>query len=591
MHLFVLALVVLQVPSPHGIPADSAESLRRAARSAERRYENLLRSLAPTRFGSPVSRHDCDEILGRFCLMYDGGGPPKRVWEDSGRVVRARQDAVDALRLAFAALPGEFTTAGPLLRYLVEDERAEEAVSAASAFRWASADSIWGPLLEAFALHAAGDDTAAERRFDTALERLPPKERRQWERIDILLDPGERSHYLRLDEEERARYEAAVWRLADPLYLTPGNETRAEHLARHVWARLLENAPRVRGTTSWGRDLEEITIRYGVPTSRERVIGWSIMSDDHFVEHFHPEQLAYVPQALRTEGFPPVPAPGEEDPLESIRARSGYAPRTVRKLRSLEHQVTRFPAPGGAVLRVDGDFAPDSVPDAGDTIRAALFVLDSLFEPFREETADFAVRSDTLRLTFEMPVPPGAYVYSLEALALHSRYGGRARYAVDVPEYPAGIALSDPIVAEPFGEGALPAGRDDGRLRPRTRLILSEADTIGLYAEAHGLAPAPDGTTRYRVVLSVRSAEDAPLLARAARWIGRTLGLVGPDVEPRLTWEGEGAAGRPAILAVDFPLRDLGAGLYEIRLDVGDLVGGGTHSSQRLVRIEKPERR
>src|SRR5690606_6051060 len=127
-----------------------------------------------------------DEYIGRFCLRYDGGDPPDAP-PDPPRVVRARQDAVNALRMAFAALPGDLETTGPLLRYLVEDERAEEALSAALAFRWASADSIWGGLLIGFAHHAAGDDSAAVRSFLDALDRMPANERRAFEKIDVLL--------------------------------------------------------------------------------------------------------------------------------------------------------------------------------------------------------------------------------------------------------------------------------------------------------------------------------------------------------------------------------------------------------------------
>src|SRR5690606_4176512 len=135
------------------------------------------------------------------------------------RVVQARRDAVEALRRAFATTPGDLRVAGSLVRYLVEDGRPGEAVSAAEAFAWATTDSTWKSLLVAFGMHARGEDTAAERGFEEGLARLPPDERREFEQVGALLAHGEERLYRDLDEEARDRYERELWTVADPLYL------------------------------------------------------------------------------------------------------------------------------------------------------------------------------------------------------------------------------------------------------------------------------------------------------------------------------------------------------------------------------------
>lgn len=582
---FVLVLFQAVTAYP-SIPEDSAEALRRAARSAERSYERLVRRLAPVRFGGGAGG-PCDEVVGRFCLIYDGGkGPPPD--SVAPQVLRARQDVVDALRRAFAGRPGDLSTAGPLLRYLVEDGRADEAVSAARTFAWASADSVWGPLLLGYALHAAGDDSAAERQFDEALARMPARERRRFETLDVLLAGKERGVYGDLAGGERAAYEERFWRLGDPLYLLAGNERRAEHFARHVWSRLLSEAPVVRGMTSWGRDLEELTLRYGVPASRERIVNLYALAEDSYVEHYHPDALAFLPESLRTAGFPAAPPPGEPWPLERERARSGYAPSRVRRMVPLAHQVARFPAGDSVAVMVYGRMPLDPAAAGRAAARAGLFLLGAAYGPVREERAVARAARDTVEAVFEVRVRPGAYVYSFEVLEEETRLAGRSRYALDVPGYPSsGVALSDPVLADAFGAGALPAGRRDGRLRPRAEPVLTAGDTVGVYAEAHGLAPGPDSETRYAVEVVLRRVEDRAALSRALRWLGRRLGLAGEREPPRLRWDGRAEAGLPAILAFDVPLVGLAAGLYELELTVEDRVGGSSSTSRRLFRIRE----
>ncbi|HEX7118741.1 MAG TPA: hypothetical protein VF212_08140 [Longimicrobiales bacterium] len=583
MNVWPVVFALFQTVLPQAIPQDSAEALRDDARSAERRYESLLRRLAPVRMGGAGGR--CDEIVGRFCLVYDGGDPPPER-PTPPPVLRARQDVVEALRRAFAAMPGDLETAGPLLRYLIEDDRAEEALSAARTFAWASPDSVWGALLLGYAYHAAGDDAAAERSFDEALARMSAEDRRRFEDIEVFLSGDERGAYDDLEAGARTAYEADFWRLADPLYLRAGNARRAEHFARHVWSRLLSETPRVAGMSAWGRDLEELTLRYGVPTSRERVVSLHTLGPDGYVEHYHPDQLAYLPESLRTEGFPAAPPPGGPWPLERERARSGYAPRHLRRLVRVPHQVARFPSGDSVAVRIYGRMPLDSAAAGAPETRAGLFLLDARYAPARTALGHATVRNDTAVASMEARVVPGSYVYSLELLEERSRLAGRSRYALDVPGYPrTGVALSDPVLAEPFGAGRLPAGRDDARLHPLARLVLEPGDTVGLYAEAHGLRAGSDGVTHYAVELALLRADDPALLVRAVRWLGQALGLAGEDPPPRLSWEGRGQGGRAAILAVDVPLTELDAGLYELELTVTDRVGGSRFTSRRLFRV------
>ncbi len=567
--LLAAALLLTLQQAPLAPPPPDAAALARAAREAEREYERRTRLYAPLATSS-APRGPCVEHVGRFCLYFDdddgedGGGIAAAPPPEHPAVVAARQAAVRRLRRAFGADPGNAAVAAPLIRYLVEDGRAEEAVAAAGALRWASrSEPAWPSLLLGFAQHYAGRDRAAARSFGEALARLPPAERRRLQDVSYLLDGGERRVYGGLDEGERGAYEDRLWRAADPLYLRPGNAAAMEHLARRVWVRLLPEAPWVRGTTTWGRDLEELTMRYGVPVRRERLSGTWI-ADFQFLDQYDPAQVALVPPDLDTGDPLAAPLPGERSPLDPEHPRSGYTPGGVDRLVELARQVTRFPAPGGVILRADGALALDSTARGVDSMSVGFFLLDRDSLRVLDATRSrIPVAGDTARFVEWSAAPPGRYVYSLEALVDSGALAGRARYEVDVD---ASSALSDLLLCEPFPrQGKLPVGRDDPLLRPLAPLVVQPRDTLGLYAE---LSPGPSPAA-YRVELSVERLDHGGVARRALGWIGRTLGLGGRGALPRIAWRVAPEPGRPTLpLAVDLDLGGLDEGLYAVRLSV-----------------------
>lgn len=578
---FVLFLAAFQIQPT--LPADSIERIRRTARNAEARFERLLRTLAPLRWGSSPGTQ-CDEIVGRFCLTYDSEALPTPEPE-APRVRDARREAIEALRLAFSYEADRLATTRPLVRYLVEDDRATEAVSAARTYDALTGDTVWGPLLLGFALHALAEDTAAERLFDLGLSRFDPEERRRIRDLDWIVSVRDRGFYRGLDDEARRRSEARLWRHADPLYLTPGNERRAEHLSRHVWSRILGMTPIVAGMPRWGRDLEELTVRYGVPMARTRTRGVGLR-EGGLTEHYDPDALAFIQEDLLSRGPAPTPPPGERWGLEHPRARSSFAPRTLRRLIPLPHQVTRFPNEDRTTVRIDGVLELDSLARGAAVARTGLWLLDEFTMTTLDSVAgSVLVRGDSLRFHHEVEALPGGRLYSLEALEEESGLGGRARYALDLEEPPGSAPIvSDPLLARPFG-GRLPEGREDPRLAPHGELVLAAGDTVGLYAEALRLRPDAEGIRHFRVDLSVRRADRAAFPARAVAWIGRRLGLGSAPQPPRVVWEDRWEAVEPAIIAIDLPLADLPGGLHAVELSVTDLLTGAETTTRKLVRI------
>lgn len=587
-----LALLLALQTAP--LPADSVAAVRTRARDAEAAFERLARRLIPTSLHRPVGG-PCDEIVGRFCLTYGRTGYTEPAPE-AGPVVDARRDAIEALRLALGYDPGHVETAAPLVRYLVEDLRPAEAVSVARLYASQGDDPVQADLLVGFALHAAGADSAAEPLLRRGVAALPDGERERVEALDWLLSHPERGRYRNLDAAARSAYARRFWTWADPLWVTPGNERWNEHAARHVWARMLARAPLVAGMNRWGEDLDQLTVRYGMPVGRTRTWG-SMPGEGSLVEHFDDAQLAFDPPALVGDGLPGRPPPGAPWALAEERSPTGYAPGALEGLAPLEHQLSRFPAGQGWDVRVDAALPLER---GGVRAHAALFLRDTLLlgQEAVARTAVPAAGLARVNWTLQVHAPPGPWVYSAEALVeglpreerrgmaaeaaaplADGVTGWRARYRVELPPTDDGLRLSDVVIAHPFGPGPFPAGRDDPALRPRTSLVVEPGATVGLYAEVHGLTGES-----YQVTMVVESGQESSLLGRAASWLGRRLGLWEPPDEPRLQWEARAPAPGPALLAVDLDLALVEPGLRWIRLDVEDARGRRAHS-ERLILV------
>jgi Flp pilus assembly protein TadD len=249
------------------------DRLRAAARTAEARFERLTRSMAPQSWGGYDGR-TCDEIVGRFCLRFDSTtATPAPVAADP--VLDARGEAVEALRRYFSAAPAERRAAGPLVRLLILDGRPDEASSAAATFAALSPDTLWGHLLLGLAHHAAGLAEEAEREFVRALQLMDENTRREW------TDPG--GCWTRVSSGTGAAVaacgavglRAAVLAGFRPALADGANERWTEHMARHAEARLHGAGPVVAGMLRWGRDLDELTVRYGTPSVAGQIRGIS----------------------------------------------------------------------------------------------------------------------------------------------------------------------------------------------------------------------------------------------------------------------------------------------------------------------------
>ncbi len=414
-------------------------------------------------------------------------------------------------------------------------------MQAAMAFAVADTTDAWSYLLLGFALTAEDRIAEAERAFEEALPRMRPGERARMLDVRALVGPDERKTIDRLEPEARVRYVAELWRAADPLYLTAGNETRVEHFARYVYSRLLEHAPPVGAMPRWGPDLEKLTRRFGVPAGTgERVCAFDVRlgrkptdADRAWITtqtgfdtcegrlepvtgFYDPYQLTYVPPSFSHEMLPPEADPGTTEWFYGpVAKENGFHPRTLRDMRPLEHQLWRIPEGDSTLLRADVELALDDTAPADAPVELGLFVLDSTLQIMTEARDTVRALGKLARGWVETTLPEGAWAYSVEARETVTGQAARARH--ELPPAPSGdLEISDPVLVARRAER--PA-RSDPTFRPFGSLLLDRDPPLSLYLEASGLQAGTDGKVHYRVELRVAKGREGARSRR--RWCGR----------------------------------------------------------------------
>ena len=573
--LIPLLLAVAQQSAPVDTTA-----LRNQAQAEARRYEAALRRDAP--FGAGGSPGYCDEQVGRFCLWYDHGRQ-RNLPPEPKPIRAARARAIEAHAAALAALPTDSLLAASLVRYLIEHDSTSGAVSAAQAFSTATEGRPWGRLLLGLALHLDRNTPAAEEQFRQALPMLDKRDRRWIDDLRHFLSTRERKAWEKLDPEGKDIYAGRLWRLADPLYMTPGNESWTEHVARLVWSKVLASAPSVWGATSWGDDLTELTMRYGVPKARLREWG-TAWREGGIIESYDPDQQAYIPDELIVEGLSGPPLPGAPWPLDTIRSRSGYSPPTLREMQPLEHQLSFLPRGDSVLVRLDASFPLDSAARAAPRqLRLAIFAADSMGRVFARNTITVPATGDTASGSVELVVPPGIHLFSLEAIEPETRLARRARYLADTGPARAAPTLSDILVTTPFPPGFTPTTLDEAITFARHSLILPLPRT-GVYFEIGNLTPDSAGSARYRIEISMDDPRNPGLLTRAFRRIG-----LARESAPQLTsWaEAKALVDGKAVVGITIDSGNSREGVRRIRVTVTDEVTSQSAVRERTVLIRR----
>lgn len=484
-----------------------------------------------------------------------------------------RAELLAELADAALVLPNNRWIIGQRVRYAID---AGNLSLASEVVRACRAEASWCLALEALVMHKRGSFQRADSLFAMMIGMLPPEQQCEWNDIGVVLQPSLRRRYRGLSCAERDSLNAAVWRLADPLYLVDGNERRTEHYARFLWALLMEGTGVTYGMP-WDKDLRELLLRYGPSEKWARSAAPGSVSWQHIVGYQRETGKAFLPTSSALND-PTSIAPGTW-PTDRRTATERYAPSYARDWRSMEYQLATFSRGDSAI--VVAAFDPVSVQSDRGTLSdatAALAFIPSDGGEVHVATAQLG-SAPTTRLQLEGVRLPG--IASVEALNRGDSIAARDRSWLARSADEHGVGISDLLLIT--GQDSLPTTLDTAITRARASARYAPDTPVNLFWEVY----SADSVAPIEVSIAVVQ-EGRSVFRRAAEW----LGLTGPP-EPvvQLSYEGPRApiSTRIWARAVTVALPQSLSG--ELTLRVEALFRDGSIArSQRRIRVETPER-
>ena len=575
-------------------PQPDSADLRKRAESAQARYERTRRRLMP--WVRAQGSRPCEEHVGRLCLWHgdddDWVQPP-----DRAELVAAREDLLVTLAQVGMSVPGDGWVLGQRVHYL--GEAGEWRRGAALARACGPAEAWWCDALEGFALHGAGDYDRAMDAFRRAFSGMDAEQAREWRDPALILDDKGDDVLDDASDEEWETILARVWRLADPLYLVPGNDRETEHYARWTLARVRDRARTAWGMP-WGKDLDELTVRYGWERGweRRRPLLGSVSSFEATVSHEQPDGREFVPpgdvlersadtepgawipeeerpRSSHTPAYAPWILPGIAQVAVFHRGDSVVVAAATRLPEKPEDPrgwaVTETPNIGGSGAR-EGLFSWPRPALLAEPPQVGLFLLDTLGEISEKRHVGASARALTLT------VPAGGYLISVEAWEPGEGRAGRIRHGIATDTVPENLAtLSNLIIMDPTDSlptdlvSALPL------MRPSTDLLSGESIAVGW--ELFGLGWRPED-----IEFEISLYEDGEgFFGKVGRWFG----LGGRKQPLRISWQEPGPShAGPWFRSVGVELPDVDPGRYILRLAVS-LRGRGVLIGTRPVEISR----
>jgi hypothetical protein len=542
------AQVLLQTASTQDaqLVTDSAEISARA-RDLQARFERRRRQMLPRFYAGPA---DHCLIVGRFCEWH----PNIRDYEvpDEGDDIRrARAELLRDLEKASAMIPGDDWIVGQRIRYLVEsrDTAAIGVARSCRAVKW------WCEALFGLALHVSGDFASADSTFAMALNDMPSLTRCHWTNLSPLLDDDIRGTYRRMPCAQRDAINARIWWVADPLYMTPGNERRTEHFSRVMHTALQKDAANTYGST-WGGDLAELILRFGwaekwtqepsrnmYPGGRPSITGHEREPGFHFfLTQRPPDSLGPITDSLfDIHQFPP---------------REQYAPIYTHTFVRLDAQVARFRRGDSTRVVAAYDVTTDTIFGRRKFVAALIAMGDESATPVRNDVAESPAKN-----VLWVTTPWKSQLIGVELLAADS--AGAARWRSGFGEIPldsARISVSDLLFVD--GGPSLPTDLDDAIARAHGGTKFRRDTRIGLFWELYGKAPV-DSTLPISLTITPI---DEGFLRRAFRAL-----RLAPKLTPlNIRWQENGASGVLSARSVLLDLSLVPAGKYAVTLEVGD---------------------
>ena len=508
--------------------AGAFDSALAAMRDAQRRFELYRREHLPV---ADAGGGPCEVQVGRYCYWNSDFEPPPPP-EPEG-IGRERRRLIETLRARAAEQPNDGWVAGQLVRYLVEEGRADEALAAARDCGATTGVEVnaawWCTALRGYAYHRAGDDSAATTAFDSALAAMPDSTRCRWTDVSLWLEGDAAKHYESLGCAERERLARRTWWLARPLLVArAGDEARAEFLSRRTLAAIYAGSamPQVE---RWGADVEEVGLRYGWPTAwerREQTFGVGATAP--------PSVIGYEPRPARAfASTDPTDSTGGRWSLDARYARSRFAPSYADSIVPLGHQLARFRRGDSTIVVAAFDGGARDAWGSGP-LRAGLALAAGPDSLLAAHLRDADAPRGTLTVT---AAPRASALVAVELWSPAARRAARARYAV--PPLDSGAAISDILLVNAAGYETDAANGDLAKVLPDAmgETSIRAGDRVALYWESY-VAPREDAPITVSLTVYPRTMS-------VARKFAVALGLADRPAPTTLRWDDSGRPDGP----------------------------------------------
>lgn len=549
--LLVTAVVALGFGQPLQLARRDPAGAEALAREAQAAFERGRRNWLPVT-GSSSGR--CDEKIGRFCYWYDEADTT--LPEEPAALRRSRAELLATLERADGLAPHSDWIIGQRVRYLTDQGLPDSAGAVAAgctATRW------WCLALMGLGLHAAERFDLADSAFGAALEAMPEATRCRWTDWRKVLGANAEPTEPRGPQcSANLKADTLLW-LAKPLLSSPGNDLRTELLARRVMATIQASGvpPQL---LAWGKDLEEMMLRYGWSRRWSRSSYPSSVADPpSLVGHDRPPAYWFFP-------FPADSAAGWRWDLAAERPRSRYAPSYADRIQTTGDVAVAVFARGDSAVVVAAVGEPrDSVFRSDVAVLALAAETGPGARPAVVEIRGTSVSSP---LVLRMRGDPR--LVGVEARSADGRRHLRSRVYRPVRSVGDHPILSDPLLFRVDTE--LPSSLEAAARRAIAGRRISRREAVGVYWELSG--PRGDSVDVAASVVPLRRG----LLGRLAQG----LTLVKQRVPLTLQWRAGGASTDVEGRAIELDLSHLDLGSYLLQL----VAISGNHRTTTVTRFE-----
>ncbi|AMW05558.1 hypothetical protein [Gemmatimonas phototrophica] len=538
----------------------SLSALGSAARGQQDAFERNHR--LGLRFYNGGADATCEVPLGRICYWNNNGDVPPPAERADAKL--EREQLLELLQKAQAADPKDDWVNGMRVRYAIEGGFPDIALSAA---RNCAGTEWWCHALRGMALHNVNQHVASAQAFERALATMPEAQRCAWTDLTMWLDPLMHAGYKALSCADRVARNERIFRLAQPLWMLPGNDLKNELFARRTMSRV-HSLGRIPYDLQWGDDLLESQVRYGWPTA------WSVQNGGvadprppQVIGHEPTPSYDFMPliEAIET----PVGALATDWEPRRKKARMRYSTRYAAGFGALPNQFARFRR--GDTTLLAGGYRLMRELEMGRAPYTAGLVLDRL-----DGTAPVQVTKDSAGANGALLAPMRApMVASVEVLAPTGKRAARVRSTVQ--PLAADARLSDYLLLQ-RGDPSPTPSLERNAPQAYGSLEIEGGTQIGIYWEMYRAA-SPGAPLQ----VSLRATRlGASFMQKFGSSIGLSKALTPVSIRYNDNGRPDGGPGRS--LTLNFP--NVPAGEYQLTLLVSG--AGITDSTTQRIKVRPP---